>query len=666
MTDKSKSILFNITLLLLTAVTLSCGSEKAIKKGDQFAAVNEYHEAAVQYQRAYRKISPQEKDKRAVVAWKLGECYRKSNNAVRAVGAYMNAVRYNYPDSLALRHLADAQLEKGDYKAAAKNYEAFLQLNGEDRLAQVGLQAARQSLEWKQNPTRYIVKKSKELNGQRSDYCPMYVGGDTTMIVTTSTRKEAKGDDLSGVTGQKSADIFLTRRDDKGRWQKTEIIESEINSEYEDGACAFTPDGKTMYFTRCATDNQSPRYAEIFSSSRSDASWGTAKRVEISSDTLSSYAHPAVSPDGEWLYFTSDMAGGEGGLDIWRFYIGESKAHEGIVENLGSAINTVGDEQFPSFGPKGELFFSSDGYPGMGGLDIYCATQKNDSVWEINNLMSPVNSNGDDFGITFAPGLYRGYFSSNRGDARGWDHIYSFYLPETVHTLYGWIYEKDGYELPEGIIHLVGKDGTNSSFGVMKDGYYSVRVTPGVEYVLLGSCKGYLNAMQELTTDSTDESRSYQRDFVLPSVSRPVLIDNIFYEFDKATLTKESEGSLDKLAELLDQNPNVTIELSSHCDYKGSDKYNEKLSQARAESVVEYLVGKGIAADRLTAKGYGESTPKVVAKKLTEQYTFLNEGDVLTETYINALQDEEQREICNSLNRRTEFQVLRTTYNLYE
>lgn len=666
MTDKIKSILFNIIILLLTATAISCGSEKAIKKGDQFAAVNEYYEAAKQYQRAYRKISPSEKEKRAVVAWKLGECYRKSNNSVRAVGAYMNAVRYNYPDSLALRHLADAQLEKGDYKAAAKSYEAFLELNSDDRLAQVGLQAARQSLEWKQNPTRYIVKKSKELNGQRSDYCPMYVGGDTTMIVTTSTRKDAKGEDLSSITGQKSADIFLTRRDDKGRWQKTEIIESEINSEYEEGACAFTPDGKTMYFTRCATDNQSPRYAEIFSSSRSDASWGAAKKVEISSDTLSSYAHPAVSPDGEWLYFTSDMAGGEGGLDIWRFYIGQSKAHEGIVENLGSAINTEGDEQFPAFGPKGELFFSSDGYPGMGGLDIYCATQKNDSVWDISNLMSPVNSNGDDFGITFAPGLYRGYFSSNRGDARGWDHIYSFYLPETVHTLYGWIYEKDGYELPEGIIHIVGEDGTNSNFGVMKDGYYSVRVTPGVKYVLLGSCKGYLNAMQELTTDNTDESKSYQRDFVLPSISRPVLIDNIFYEFDKATLTKESEASLDQLAELLEQNPNVTIELSSHCDYKGSDKYNEKLSQARAESVVEYLVSKGIETARLTAKGYGESTPKVVLKKLTEQYTFLKEGDILTEAFINALQDEEQREICNRLNRRTEFQVLRTTYNLYE
>lgn len=655
-----------ILAIAVVALTISCGSEKAIRKGDQYAALNEYYEAAKQYKKAYRKISPKDKSKRAVVAWKLGECYRKNNNAVRAVGAYTNAVRYNYPDSLAIRHLADAQLEKGDYKAAVKSYEAYLELNANDRLAKVGYQAAKQSLDWKKNPTRYIVKKAKELNGQRSDYCPMYVGDDTTMIVTTSTRKEAKGEDLSGITGQKNADIFLTRRDEKGKWQKTEVIDSEINSEYEDGSCAFTPDGKTMYFTRCLTDNQAPRYAAIYSSTRSDASWSGVTKLDISSDTLTSYAHPAVSPDGEWLYFTSDMAGGFGGLDLWRYYIGKNKAKEDIVENLGEWINTEGDEQFPSFGPKGELFFSSDGYPGMGGLDIYCAVQKNDTIWDVTNIMAPINSNGDDFGITFAPGLYRGYFSSNRGDARGWDHIYSFLLPETIHILHGWIYEKDGYELPNGIIYMVGKDGTNTSFGVMKDGSYSVRVTPGIDYVLLGTCKGYLNTMQELTTDTIEGTVKYQRDFALPSITRPVLIDNIFYEFDKATLTKESETSLDELVGLLNLNPNVTIELSSHCDYKGTDEYNVRLSQARAESVVKYLIKNGIEAERLTAKGYGEEKPKIVHKKLTEKYPFLKENDVLTEDFINNLEDEEQKEICNQLNRRTEFQVLRTTYKLYK
>ena len=658
----------NYLILTLLAVMLlmACGSEKGIKKGDQYAAIMEYNEAAKEYKKAYRKIPAKERGKRAEVAWKMGECYRKSNSPVFAVGAYHNAVRYGYPDSLALFHLAGAQLEKGDYKAAQKSFESFLAIAPDHRMAQVGLQSAKQSAEWKKNPGRYIVKKAKELNGQRSDYCPAYVGEDTTMIITTSTRKDATGEDVSGITGQECADLFITKRDEKGRWQKTERIDGDVNGEYEDGACAFTPDGKIMYFTRCASDEDYPRYAAIYKSLRSDATWGKAEEVVISNDTMSVYAHPAVSPDCEWLYFTSNMPGGQGGLDIWRMYIGNIKAKEGVLENLGGCINTEGDEQFPAFGPQGELFFSSDGYPGMGGLDIFFAVQENDSVWNINNVGAPINSNGDDFGITFAPGLYRGYFSSNRGDARGWDHIYSFYLPETVHTLYGWIYEKDGYELPDGVIYLVGDDGTNTSFGVMKDGSYKVRVTPGVEYVMLGTCKGFLNVMHELKADEVEGTREYQRDFALPSITRPVLVDNIFYEFGKATLTAESSTSLNELKELLEQNPNITIELSAHCDFRGSASFNEKLSQARAESAVAYLVSQGIEKERMTPVGYGEAKPKVVNKKLTERYTFLSEGDVLTEEFIGNLKDEEQQEICNQLNRRTEFQVLRTTYKLYE
>ncbi len=658
-----RHITYTTILLLFFA---SCSSEKAIKKGDQYFAINEFFEAAKQYKRAYSKIAPKERNKRGKVAWKMAESYRKSNYPQRAAGAYQNAIRYKYPDTLAFRYLADAQVETGEYKAAAKNYKIYLEYAPDDRMAQIGLKSAEQSLEWKKSPTRYIVKRSKELNGQRSDYCPMYVADDTTMIITTSTRKTSKSNDISGVTGQRPADIYLTKRDDKGKWQKTEIIESDINSDYEDGACAFTPDGRTMYFTRCPIDDQYPRYATIYKSSRSDASWGAPTAVEISVDTLSSFAHPAVSPDGEWLYFTSNMSGGIGGLDLWRYYIGSNMALSGIVENLGEQINTPGDEQFPSFGPAGELFFSSDGYPGMGGLDIFCATTKNDTTWNVVNMLAPLNSNGDDFGMTFASGLYRGYFSSNRGDARGWDHIYSFLLPETLHTLHGWIYEKDGYELPEGVIYMIGSDGTNTSFGVMKDGSYSVRVTPGVEYVLLGTCKGYLNAMQEVKTENVEGTREYQRDFALASISRPVLIDNIFYEFDRSELTPESAASLDELVKLLELNANVTIELSSHCDFRGSDNYNKRLSQARAESVVKYLIEHGIAPDRLTAIGYGEERPKTVLKKLTEKYTFLKEGDVLSEEFINALEDEEQQEICHQLNRRTEFQVLRTTYGIYE
>ncbi len=660
-----RTYLYNISVILLVVFLTACSSDRAIKQGDQYAAIMEYYEAARSYKQGYRQISPKDRKKRGEVAWKMAECYRKSNNAIPAVGAYQNALRYNYPDSMVLRYLADMQLIKGDYKAAQKNYELFLEKTPDDRMALVGLQSAKQSAEWKNNPTRYIVKKAKELNGNRSDYCPAYVGEDTTMIVITSSRKEATGEEVSSITGQKCTDIFLTKRDEKGKWMKTEKIESDVNSEYEDGACAFTPDGKEMYFTRCAIDEHYPRFATIYKSTRSDAAWGKPEEVKISRDTLSVYAHPAVSPSGDWLYFVSNLPGGEGGLDLWRFYIGRSRAMEGILENLGPGINTPGDEVFPTFGPQGELFFSSNGYPGMGGLDIFAAVQENDTVWNVNNIGAPVNSNADDFGMTFAPGLYRGYFSSNRGDARGWDHVYSFMLPETVHILHGWLYEKDGYELPEGVIYMIGNDGTNVNFGVMNDGSYNVRVTPGVEYVLLGTCKDHLNFMHEFTASKEEGELKYQLDFVLPSIARPVLIDNIFYEFNRAKLTASSTAALNELVAMLEQNPNITIELGAHCDNRGEDDYNQRLSQARAEAVVSYLVSKGIEKERLTAVGYGESEPKEVNKKVAEQYEFLEEGDSLTEEFINTLENEQQ-ELCHQLNRRTEFRVIRTTYGLYE
>ena len=174
-----------------------------------------------------------------------------------------------------------------------------------------------------------------------------------------------------------------------------------------------------------------------------------------------------------------------------------------------------------------------------------------------------------------------------------------------------------------------------------------------------------MNGKQELITDTAQVDRSYEVEFPLASITRPVLIENIFYEFDRADLTPASATALDELIRLLNDNPNVTIELAAHCDYKGNDAYNERLSQRRAESVVRYLIKGGISTDRLTAKGYGESKPKVVNKSVMKSAPFLKEGNVLTEEFIKTLTPEQQ-EICNAINRRTEFQVLRTTYGLYK
>lgn len=654
---------YMLCLILSVVVLGSCGAGKALKKAEQSYALGEYFDAAKYYKKAYARTPPKERTQRGIVAYKMADCYRRINYTPRARGGYMNAIRYKYQDSIVFFYLAEMHRKNGDYKNAIKNYEIFLSYKPDDRLGKNGLKSCELAPLWKKNPTRYTVKKFTLFNSRRCDYSPMYAGEDTDQIYLTSTRDAAKGNDLNAITGMKSADMFLARKDEKKVWTAPEPLESEVNSEFEDGACAFTPDGKTMYFTRCRKDPKSPSYAEIYVSQRTGANWSAPQKCEITKDTLSSYAHPAVSPDGNWLYFVSDMPGGVGGMDIWRIPV--SNAGFGAVENLGEPVNSPGDEMFPTFRPNGDLYFSSNGHPGMGGLDIFRAILNKNGKWKIKNLRAPVNSQGDDFGMTFEGEHDRGFFASNRGDARGWDHIYTFEMPEIIYTITGWVYDKEAYELPEAVVNIVGKDGTNLKVNVKKDGSFTQQVKRGMSYVMMASCRGYLNYKQELVTDTIQENKDYTLQFPLSSMSRPVLIENIFYEFDKATLTEASTAELDELIKLLNDNPNVTIELGSHCDYKGEDEYNMRLAQRRAESVVNYLIKGGIDADRLTAKGYGESQPKLVKKRLAEKLGFVKEGDILTEEYILAL-PEEQQEICNAINRRTEFKVLRTTYKLYK
>ena len=643
-----------------------CGAEQAVKKGDRFYALGEYYDASTKYKKAYSQTPAKERTQRGKVALKMAECYRKINYTQKAIAAYNNAIRYKQTDSLTYLYLGQQLMKNGNYKEAEKAFQTFLDSMRNDgstesrnyeQLAKTGIQSAQKAPQWKKEGSAYTVKRERFFDSRRAEYSPMLAGEENDQLFFTSTRNQAKGDELSGITGTKNADIFMSQKDDKGKWQRPEVIDSELNSDDDEGACCFSPDGRTMYLTQCRTDASYPRYATIMTSNRSDASWSKATELTITHDTLSAYAHPAVSPDGEWLYFASNMPGGMGGYDIWRFRLTD-KGLSG-VENLGAPINTPGDELFPTFRPNGDLYFSSNGHEGMGGLDIYFVEDG-----KVQHPGYPLNSQGDDFGMTFEGLLNQGFFSSNRGDGKGWDHIYSFYNPEIVQTVKGWVYEQDGYELPQAVVYMVGNDGTNMKLSVKGDGSFTQPIKPGVDYVFLGTCKGFLNHQEQLRVEPVTESEEYVLQFPLASITAPVLIENIFYDFDKATLRPESTAALDKLVALLNENANVTIELSAHCDYKGSAEYNKGLAQRRAEAVVEYLTAHGIPEDRLKPVGYGKEKPKTIRRKLTEKYPFLKEGDVLTEEFIKKL-DEEQQEICNQLNRRTEFIVLRTTYGLF-
>lgn len=657
-----KKAVYIIVCLLLTAVAAGCRTPKLSEADAQFQR-GEYYDASVTYKKVYNKLrKKEERPQRGEVAFKMGRCYRLLNMSARASAAFQNALRYEYPDSTTHFMLAQALHADGKYAAALRSYDKYLEFCPDDSLAINCAEGCRTAQEIRARGSRYVVKQAKLFNSRRADFCPMYLGADCDQIYYTSTTEKATGDKKSEITGMKNADVFFSKKNEKGEWERPEPVEGELNTEFDEGIVAFSPDAQTMYLTKARRELNAPTSVEIYTSTRSDAKWSAPVKFEITADTLSTFGHPAVSPDGEYLYFVSDMPGGYGGKDIWRISL---KERQGSLVNLGPDINTEGNDDFPYVRSDGSLYFSSDGHPGMGGLDIFRATTVGDPAdlrWKVENMGFPINSAGDDFGITFGKGE-DGLFSSNRGDARGYDHIYSFEYDPVRITIEGLVMDKDEEPVKNAIIRIVGNDGSNQKEVARDDGSFSFALQRGVKYVMLAGAKGYLNQKQEFASDSTMEDANYWVEFILPSISKPSVVENIFYDYDKADLRPESKTALNELIAVLHDNPNVTIEMASHTDRWGSDAYNINLSERRAKSVVDYLVENGISRDRLQPHGYGKSRPKTVTKRIARLYPQFKEGDILTEEFIKTLSEEDQQ-AADQINRRTEFSVLSLTYNM--
>ena len=652
--------------LLVVSLLASCKSAK-LSDAEEKHRIGEYYEAAAIYRKVYTKTPPTKRDLRGYIAFRMAECNRLINNTPRATSAYMNALRYNYPDSIVNLRLGQMFHKAGRYGEAIKYYNDYLLTNPGSVLAFNGVLGCEEASKWKQEPTRYQVKRMEKFNSRRSEFSPMLYGEKYDQLYFASTRTPKGGgkdkeDTNNAITGQRNNDFYLVKQDENGAWMTPVELEDEVNTEFDEGTPSFSKDGNTMYYTYCAQDPEGNRTSEIYVSTRSSAKWGKGTRVSLVKDSVTALGHPSISPDGKYLYFVSDVVGGHGGKDIFRARVAGNEF--GPMENLGTEINTPGDEMFPYVRDSVTLYFASDGHPGMGGLDLFKATMDSTGRWNVENMKAPINSASDDFGITFAGNREIGFFSSNRNDARGFDHLYSFELPLITVSIEGIVFDVDENPIENATVRIVGKDGLNEKVLAKKDGKYKVELERDIRYVMMASARGYLNQNFELTTGPEEKNETYIVDFFLSPISKPVVIENIFYDFDKATLRPESKEALDEMIKMLNDNPNVTIELGAHTDRKGSDQYNERLAQRRAQSVVDYLIAGGIAEERLEAKGYGESVPKVINKKMAKNYDFLNEGDVLTEEFVLKMTPEQQ-EIADQINRRTEFKVLRTNYNLF-
>lgn len=649
----------SLIIAVICLVLTGCRGPKLATADEQMAR-GEYYDASKTYRKIYNKLTKKaDRPLRGEVAFKMGNAHRKLSQSARAAAAYQNAIRYGYPDTLAQLYLAEMLHADGKYSQAVRAYQEYLMQNPRSSAAINGLKGALIADSLRSNPNRYIVKSARLFNSRRSDFSPMF---NDEILYFTTTNEKVVGDKRSEITGMKKSDIWMARKNERGEWLRPEAVEGDLNSEMDEGIMSFSPDGNTMYLTVARRMPDRHTGVEIYTSSRSDASWSKAVKFDITSDTISSFGHPSVSPDGKYLYFTSDMPG-FGGKDIWRINLQE---RAGSLENLGEQINTPGDEVFPYAVSDSILIFSSNGHPGMGGLDLFRATLQPDGNWNISNMGSPLNSNADDFGMTYDPHKPNsGYFSSNRGDGRGYDHLFSFELPDLKINLSGWVMDVDEEPVPNAVIRIVGNDGTIQKTAARPDGSFSFPLQRGVSYVMMAGAKGYLNARQQFTADTAAVDAEYEVDFMLASLSKPNIVENIFYDFDKATLRPESTQALDELVQLLKDNPNITIEMASHTDRVGTEEYNIDLSQRRAKSVIDYLIAAGISPDRLQYQGYGKSRPKTVTKRVARMYPQFKEGDILTEEYILALPEEADREAADQINRRTEFQVLSVDYNMY-
>ena len=685
-------ILILCTLSFVTLYLSSCSVQQRIKRADKKFAIGEYYTAADIYKSCYGQLSSK-KDKKlkGYVAYQQGECYRLINNP-RAVNCYQNAIRnkYQQQDSTVFLHAAQALQYQGKYKDAAKNYELYLEAHPDNYVAQAGKYACSKIDEWKREGSRYKVQEAKEFNQKRTgNFAPMFIGDNNDALMFTSNRQEKqKGGKKtlkrpSNVTGQQLFQLYQTRKNAAGAWEEIEPAEGlygdpddekqendstggKSAASAEMGVCCFTRDGRTMYFTYSKPINGQDLGAKIYKSERASGEWGEAQEVKLFADSSITVGHPALNPSGDTLYFASDAPGGEGGKDIW---MAELDGDQWVnAQPLGKGINTSADEMYPYVHADGTLYFASNGQPGYGGLDIFRATKdttnRDSVVWVVYNMGASFNGVGDDFGITFEGESQNGFFSSNKGDKKGYDKIYRFWLPEMEFYVEGKVTDEEGNPLSDAKLRIVGSDGTNNKLNARRDGSYKVKINKEVKYAMLATARGHLNAKELFDTKGLKDSKTYTMNFALNPISRPVKMENIFYEFGRWEVTKASESELEKLVKLLNDNPNITIELSAHTDLVGNEQFNLELSQKRAQSCCDYLVKKGIEKERLTPVGYGKTKPVVCDKAMNKQYPFIPVEQVLDEAFILSLPADKQ-EICNQINRRTEFKVLKTTYKLY-
>ena len=663
-----KSRIVYLVAFLFFAIPV-LAQNKATKAADDAFADQLYFTALQKYQKASSKVK-NNKAERDRITFRIAECYRMMNNTKKAEPAYkrlINNVKYIKDEPHVLLYYANALKANGNYDEAIKQYQAYMELSPKDPKGEEGVESCKMAKEWIANPSKYTVKWEKALNSKEDDFAPAYADKKFGSIIFTSDRDAANGKDMDNWTGLKFSDLFFARKDRKGEWSKPVPADQAgmINTKANDGVGQFDPKFIHYYFTRCYNNSRQKNGCQIFVSSRTGTSnWSVPEKVELGGDSSSIYGHPSVG-SGDVIYFSAEVPGGVGGKDIWK---ASKKSGKWVKDNLGTVINTPGNEMFPFIRDDSILYFASDGLPGMGGMDIFRSVYSKGKWSRPENMKPPVNSPADDVSIVFnAEESEEGLFTSNRPGGKGRDDIYSFVIPPIYYTLEGVVTDDRSLLPVQGAeVKATGTNGRTFKYTTDDKGHYSfnkMQITANTTYDILVSKKDYFNEKGRETTVGLEKGKDLTRNFVLKHIpKKPVVLPDILYDLAKWDLKPQYQDSLQGLIETLDANENIVIELAAHTDSRDTEERNDILSQKRAQSVVDYLISRGIDPDRLVAKGYGERVPRTLTHEVTKEgYTFAA-GTVLTDSVINLLPSTAVKEAAHQLNRRTEFTILRNDF----
>ena len=642
--------------VVIIAFSSACSGIKQITEANNSFERKEYFVASEQYRTAISKIK--DKAQKPAVFYNVAESYRQMGDYPKAAIWYKNAIRSGYRSPTIELQYADALRGAGKPDEAKLIYESELKKDPKNKWTNNGIKSIQLIQQLKDLQELYLVENLKSVNSIADDQIVQILPGNEKSICIRSSRDDIEDKKINPETGKKYAGFFTSAYDSiKQKWGVPKILKSPeiINSPDEEVGLSFSQNHKLVVFSKHVNQNPESVISRLYFSVNRNGNWTTPEQIPFSNDNAD-YISPMITEDGKTLWFASNRSGGKGKLDIWKSEIKEPGSY-GEPVNAGDEINTEGNEICPFQKPNGYLYFSSDFHPGIGGFDIFKA-QKNGEKYEIDQLSPPINSSGDDLGIQFYDIQEKGFFSSNRKGSRGMD-VYAFFLPPTLFQCFGKIHDSEtGSILTDTNIRIVGSDGSSQKTRAV-NGQFQVALNPETDYAIVVFANGYLNAQAKVSTKGIRQAKEFELDIKPIPTNTPIKLDNINYESGKWELLSQAKISLDKLVDLLKLNPEALIEISSHTDDTGGEQLNMELSEKRAGAVVNYLKEKGISEQNLRSKGYGMSMPLMITEKIAHQYEFLHAGEYLTPQEIEKLGSENLKEITRSLNRRTEFKVLK-------